>query len=220
MTLAPMAVPVIPIITAGSIVGEYEMNQLSYAAAFLMSKPMTRVYDSIGGQSLGNEGSSTATEAQWTAVKFNNSNFDVDGAWPGSGSNDNELVIQTSGWYKVRYSVNINNNSLGPCNAAVISTSGSNNPSGAGVTSPLCMGSMGFSGSQLYLGSSGIFPLFLYGGGFGSGTGDNIQVVAISSGGSGSPQTSTGTISGGPSGGSATVLNPGSSLSIEWVSAG
>lgn len=170
-----LTIPVIPSLPAGHVVQLSELQALASAASFLLGKPATEIADEVGGQ---------AITTSYNPVTFSQAIFDVDGMW--NVSFPSRLTIQTPGWFKLRYIVNTGTvaNAL---NTYVTSTSGSNNPGGAGVTSaPYWAGyceNPGGAGLYTYAGASGVWPFFLY-------AGDYLQ-VSVTSGAAGS-STATG----------------------------
>lgn len=173
-----MVIPDVSTFDAGYIAVLDDIKDLAEAATFLLGKPMSRVLDGTGG---------VAILTTPTIVTFTTASFDPDGMW--NVSTPNRLTIQTPGWYRVSYSVN--------CGAAadtfvswVTSTSGANNPAGAGVTSaPYWSGSSDgvASSAAARPGGSGIWPFYLY-------AGDYLQVsvqsnAAGASTGTGAPGT-------------------------------
>jgi hypothetical protein len=158
-----MDIPTIPDLPAGHIVTADEMNQLGYACTFLATKPLTRARDATGGQALG----TSATIINWTTT-----DVDSDSMW--SSGNASRLTVQTPGLYKIRYAVAVAAASATRVGARCVSTTGSNNPSGSGVTSTPYWGAYVYcnaSGTTQYAGASGVWPFHLY-------AGDYLQIEA------------------------------------------
>ena len=155
-----MTLPTLPSLPAGYVVQAADLNNLAYCCTFLLTKPIVRVVDSAGGQPLG-----TATLISWATASYN-----TDSMWF-SGSTS-RLTVQTSGWYKIRYNI-VATGSTNAYNTYVTSTTGSNNPAGAGVVSGnhWAAYSNPLSSTGGGAGASGIWPLYLY-------QGDYIQVYA------------------------------------------
>lgn len=193
--MTALAIPTIPALNAGHVVTLSEMQQLCSAANFLLSPPMTMVLDETGAQAIGLIGSPTT-------ITFTNDLKDVDGAW--SSGSPSRLTIQTPGWYKVRYVVNcLQVGSASPYCTYLTSTTGSNNPAGAGVVSSKYWGgySVGIAGDHCYPGAAGIWPAYLY-------SGDYLQLFVYGN------ATGSSTSNAGPAGGTTN----GSFLEIEYVS--
>lgn len=180
-----MTVPTVPQMPAGTIATSAQMNQLSACCSFLLGKPIARVVATTGGRAIAGTAS---------PIQFDVASFDPDGMW--NIANPTRLTIQTPGWYKVRYSIVTVNSAI--FNTYVNSTSGSNNPVGAGVTSFSYLpgygngGSIGLSG--VASGASGLWPYYLY-------ALDYLVITAL------------------PSAATTTSVSPiGSSFSLEYVS--
>lgn len=189
--MSALTIPTVPSLPAGYVVQQADMQNLAAACTFLLSRPMTRIRDGTGGVAIGTSP---------TLVTFTTASFDVDGMW--NVSTPSQLTIQTPGWYKVRYGVNIGSGA-NVCNSYVTSTTGSNNPAGIGVTSaPYWSGySDTNAASNDWATGVGVWPFALY-------TGDFLQVSVWAD----SAGNSTGT--GAP--GAATL--GGSYFSLEYVS--
>jgi hypothetical protein len=165
--MSALTIPVIPAMPAGSIATSQQLNDLVGCCEFLYQKPMTKVIDETGGteiQEVGNFG----------YVSYSTALYDVDGQW--SPTAPTVLTIQTPGWYKVRYSVTFTDGDSGGMSAAVRSLSGPNSPQGSGVVSLSYWGSSCLceSGMVNAIGSSGLWPFYLY-------TGDQLRVLVYSS---------------------------------------
>ena len=186
-----LAIPVLPSLPAGYVVQAADMTALVNAAAFALQKPITKVIDTSGGQSIG---------TGFGAVTFSSAQFDIDGMW--SNSTPTRLTIQTPGWYTIRYGVNVGTVGKTVVTCAA-STSGPNNPIGTGVASANYWG--GYTdmnaGNFGWATGGGDWPFYLY-------QGDYIQVFAQAD----STGGSTGIT--GPTGGT----TPGSYFSMELVS--
>jgi len=155
----PFTLP-LPTLPAGSIATAAQLNELAAAANFLLNKPIARVHDGAGSQSI-------AVTPSNTVIKF--ANRDIDNVAPGmwSSSATDRLTIQTAGWHKVRYGVSTN--ATKSVNTYVQQVCGSNNPLGAGSTvGPYWPGYT----VQGYAGASGVWPAYLY-------AGDYLQVHAF-----------------------------------------
>lgn len=167
---------------AGHVVTGAEMSALAYACTFAMNKPFTRVH-ATATQTLVNTGSFV----NWDTVDYDaDSMFDIGS--PG------RLTVQTAGYYKVRYMVNVG--AFG-CNAAVVTTTGPNNPAGSARVSAQQWGSYVLGGSPANgaMGGAGILKQYMF-------AGDYCQVVAER-----------------PAGSVTTILTDvGSWMSLEFVS--
>lgn len=183
--------PTIPTLPAGSVAQLADMQNLQYAAAFALGKPCTRIIDTTGGQAIG---------TAFAAVNFVSASFDVDGMF--NTANKSRLTAQTPGWYKLRYAINVGTVG-GVFNTYAQSTTGANNPQGAGINSaPHWMGYADVvAGNFGWAGASGVWPFFLY-------AGDYLQVF-ISAAATGA---STGTTAPG------STTDGYSYLSLEYVS--
>lgn len=151
-----MTIPTIPPLPAGYVVQLADLQNLAYACTFALTKPMTRVIDTAGGQAIG---------TSYGAVQFVSTSFDVDGMW--NAANPKQLTVQTPGWYKLRYGVNVGTVG-GVFNTYATSTTGSNNPQGAGVVSAPYWGGYSDSNAANFglACASGLWPFFLYAGDF------------------------------------------------------
>lgn len=149
-----MIIPTIPIMAAGYVATATDMNNLAYAAQFMLTKPIARVHDTVGTQAIGT-GTTTIT---WGAA-----DFDPDGMW-NSGS-PTQLTIQTPGFYKMSYMLSGGTVSTTiDWNASAHVTTGANNPAGAGVVSEMWpgYGSGSASANRVTCRASGIIPWYLY----------------------------------------------------------
>src|SRR5690242_6464643 len=122
--MAGMTIPTIPRLPAGYVVTETDLSNLSAAASFAINKPAAFIYDGTGGQ---------AITTSFAAVTFTAAQFQTDSLMFQGGS-PKRCYVQTPGWYKVCYSVNVGTVG-GVFNTAVRSTTGANNPQGSGVNS-------------------------------------------------------------------------------------
>ena len=151
-----MTIPTIPNLPAGYVVQLADLQNLAAAATFALAKPMTMVIDNTGG---------AAITTSFAAVGFTTVVFDTDSMW--NAGSVKRLTVQTPGWYKVRYGVNMGTNG-GVYNTAVGSTTGSNNPSGSGVLSAKYWA--GYcdeaAASVGWATASGDWPFYLYQGDF------------------------------------------------------
>jgi hypothetical protein len=150
-----MTIPTIPSLPAGYIVTADDMNNLAYACTFLTTKPIAHIRDAVGGTSIG-------TSA--VTCQFSVADVDTDGMY--STSHPERLTVQTPGFYKLRYGIALHSESDIRTNAYVVSTSGSNNPAGSGVTSGECWSSYSYSfqSGTTYATASGVWPFYLYAG--------------------------------------------------------
>lgn len=177
--MSAMTIPVIPDLPAGYVAQLGDMQALAYAAQFALTKPMTKVIDNTGGASIG---------TSFGAVSFTATVFDIDGMWV--VGNPSRLTVQTPGWYSVRYGINVGTVG-GVYTTCVTSTSGTNNPQGAGVQSANYWGGMSDepAATNGWATGGGDWPFYLY-------SGDYLQVfieaaVAGSSTGTGAPGAAT-----------------------------
>jgi hypothetical protein len=177
-----MTIPTIPSLAAGYVVQLADLQNLAAAETFALNKPMTSIIDNTGGQAI------TTTFA---AVTFTTVVFDLDGMWV--GGSPKRLTIQTPGWYKVRYGVNVGTVG-GVFSTAVNSTTGSNNPLGSGVVSAKYWAGYSSPPAALvgWAAASGDWPFYLY-------QGDFLQVFiqAAAAGGSTGTTAPTGFAQGG-----------------------
>lgn len=125
-------VPVVPTFTAGSDPTAAVLNQLGYAVSFLLQPPkavlqQTNVAPVSGGQSIA---AVTATAVIWT-VAINNG----DSAW--SSGNPTRFTAQTPGYYLFEAVWQSTAETTAGYRGAFFQvTTGSNNPGGAGLTTP------------------------------------------------------------------------------------
>jgi hypothetical protein len=189
--MSGMVIPAIPSLPAGYVVQLSDLQNLSYAATFVLTKPMTKIIDNTGGQ---------AITTSFLAVNFTTAVFDLDGMW--LGGFPQRLTIQTPGWYKLSYGVNMGTNG-GVYNTAVGSTTGANNPQGAGVASAKYWAGVcdELSGVIGWATASGDWPFYLY-------QGDYLRVFVQAA----STGSSTGTTA------PVSSTNGGSYFSLELVS--
>lgn len=123
-------VPTVPTFTAGSVVGDTDLNNLGYAVSFLLAPPKVALQQVnaspfSGGQSI------PATTA--TAIGWNSAITNPDGAWS-SGSNT-RVTAQTPGYYLCEAVwQSTAETSAGYRGGYFRVTTGVNNPGGAGVT--------------------------------------------------------------------------------------
>jgi hypothetical protein len=186
----PLTIPTCPTFPAGYVAQLEDMQNLAACCTFLLQKPITKVRDTVGGQSLPDFFDSTII------VTFSVADYDVDGMW--NSDNPTQLTVQTPGWYKVRYGLNTLNLGIG----FVRYITGANNPLGSGLTSQNIYGCYASQTSAFLVGGgSGIFPYYLY-------SGDGVQLYAASNG--DSADTSVQNF--------ASSTNAGSYLSLEYVS--
>jgi hypothetical protein len=147
-----MTIPTIPALPAGYVVQLADLQNLAAAATFALGKPMSSVIDNTGAQAIG---------VTFGVVTFTTVVFDLDGMW--AAGNPTRLTVQTPGWYKVRYGVNVGSVG-GVYNTAVESTTGPNNPQGSGIASAKYWAgySNTVSGQVGVAAASGDWPFFLY----------------------------------------------------------
>jgi len=152
-----MTIPVIPDLNAGQIAQVADLNAIASACTFLLAKPLARVHDAVGGQ---NPAVFTAGNPPATNIAFATVDLDTDGM---SGTST-KLTIHTPGWYKVRYGVNVSTaGAANHINTGVFSTTGANNPLGAGVVAGPFLPSWTLAVlPEGCAGGSGIFPFYLY----------------------------------------------------------
>ena len=176
---------------AGYVAQLADLQNLAYAATFALTKPMTKVIDNTGGQ---------AITTSFAAVQFSAAVFDLDGMW--LGGSPKRLTVQTPGWYKVSYGINVGTVG-GVFNTAVGSTTGANNPLGSGVASAkYWAGYCDEAASNVgWATATGDWPFYLY-------QGDFVQVFVQAA----AAGASTGTTA--PGG----LSNGGSYFSLELVS--
>lgn len=154
--MSGLTIPTIPSLSAGSVVQLADLQNLAAAATFALGKPMTTVIDNTGGQ---------AITTGFLAVTFTTVVFDIDGMW--LAGSPKRLTVQTPGWYKVRYGINLGTN--GGCyNTAVGSTTGSNNPAGSGINSAKYWAGYSDEAASTngWASASGDWPFYLYQGDF------------------------------------------------------
>lgn len=190
--MAGMTIPVLNPMPAGYVAQAADMNALGSACTFLLGKPLTKVRDGTGGQ--------TITSGSATAVTFTLADFDTDGMWNVSSST--RLTIQTPGFYKFRGGVNLTvpgSNASG-LSAWLVSTTGANNPAGAGINSsqhwPAYSQAVS-AGPQLPCAMAGLWPVYMYALDYIQLFCDFISLAASTT---------------------QSVTNVGSYLSMEWVS--
>jgi hypothetical protein len=190
-----LTIPVIPRLDAGHIVTLSDMQALSSAATFLLAKPIVLIEQVANPQAIG---TSATTLNNWSGAGVI---YDTDSMW--NSGTSSRLTAQTPGWYRVAYAVNCST-AGGTYNTNLKSTTGANNPAGAGVTATHWAGYCNVTAASNpgYAGASGLWPAYFY-------VGDYLQVQMQAA----AAGTSTGLT--GP--GSAT--NGGSFFSMEWVSA-
>jgi hypothetical protein len=161
-----MTIPTLPNMPAGYVAQAADMNDLSAACTFLLHKPIARVQDTLGGQSI--------TTSAGT-INFNTNPIDTDGMW--ASATPGRLTVQTPGYYKISYGVVVGT-STAVVNTYCLQTFGSNNPGGAGNTSGnywegYCVP---FNTPTGIAAASGLWPFYLY-------AGDYIQIFAFASAG-------------------------------------
>ena len=160
-----MTLPAIPSTPAGTIATSADMNALAYACTFLMTKPIAEVYDSGSAQSIPTAGAN---------VKFNTERGNTDSMWT---SGNAYFAINTAGWYRLRYSLNIVNASNNTCCycAYGVFTPGTNSPYyGTGNLDFAVSSGRAFNETPAMLSASGVCPAYL-------NAGDEIAVFAEAS---------------------------------------
>jgi hypothetical protein len=143
------ALPALTPVPAGYIVTAADLNNMAYACTFLMNKPIARVHDATGGQTIAAAGN--------TAIIFDTKDFDTDGMW--SSSTPTQLTIQTPGYYHVRFMVN---QAPATATAWVLVTTGANNPAGQGITNIYYDGYVIAVSNIGACGAAGVLPQYLY----------------------------------------------------------
>jgi hypothetical protein len=143
------AIPALTPVPAGYIVQASDLNNMAYACTFLMNKPIARVHDVTGGQTIAAAGN--------TAIIFDTKDFDTDGMW--NASTPTQLTIQTPGYYHVRFGVN---QAPATATAWVLVTTGANNPQGQGVTNIYYDGYVIAVSNMGACGAAGVLPQYLY----------------------------------------------------------
>lgn len=165
-----MIIPTIPGFPAGYVATAADLNNVAAACTFLLGKPRARVHDSTGGQTLG------TTQATATAINWSGKDYDNDSTW--NAGTPSHLTVQTNGWYRVRYSIQVTSTSGYIGNAFVVATAGPNNPLGNGVVIGKAMFGYADAGPvasvPAFASASGIYPNYLY-------AGDTLTVKAWSS---------------------------------------
>lgn len=151
-----MTIPTIPSLPAGYVVQLADLQNLSAAATFALTKPAVYAVDNTGGQ---------AITTSFLAVPFTATFIDTDNMWIAGSAK--RFTVQTPGWYKISYGVNVGSVG-GVFNSAVASTTGSNNPQGSGVQSSYYWGGYtDVAASSIgYAGATGDWPFYLYQGDF------------------------------------------------------
>lgn len=102
--MSGLTLPTIPVIPAGTIATAAQMNQLSAACTFLLGKPISSAFDNTGGQSISNTTS--------TILQLSGSRVDTDGMF---SSGNNFFTVNTMGWYRYRYQINVGGTTSGTC---------------------------------------------------------------------------------------------------------
>lgn len=176
-----MTIPTIPSLPAGYVVTVDDLNNLADAATFALTKPMLYAVDNTGGM---------AITTSWQSISFTSTVFSTDGMW--LAGSPKRIQIQTPGWYKFSYGVNVGTVG-GVFNSAMRATTGANNPQGSGVTSNYYW--MGYSDEPAatpgFCAAAGDWPFYLYEGDFlqvfiqAAATGASTGTTAPASGGHG-----------------------------------
>ena len=144
-----MTIPTIPAMPAGYVVQAADLNNLAYAAQFLLTKPATRVHDGVGGQALVTTG---------TAIQYSVADFDTDSMW--SSGSPTQLTVQTPGFFKIDYMID-QNNGISYTSVAQITT-GTNNPAGSGISTQCWPGGSFGASNRCCARAGGILPFYMY----------------------------------------------------------
>jgi hypothetical protein len=150
-----MTIPTLPVMPAGYVVQASDMNDLAYAATFLLTKPLCHV-TATGTQSV---------TTSFVAIAYSIADINTDGMW--SSGNTSLLTIQTPGFYKVTYSVDCVGTSTAYTTQTVVQcVTGANNPLGGGVSLLQCLPGYGTGGVSASVRTAshaeGIIPYYLY----------------------------------------------------------
>lgn len=168
-----MTIPTPPKIVAGQVVTADDLNAVGSCVSFLLNKPIVRVRENSGGAwSFSSSGTILFASSP-------NIEVDTDGMW--DSVNNDRMIVQTPGWYKLYYQITVNGTG-DAVNAAAYCTTGSNNPEGAGVTIGPYWASYcdGFPGA---LQARGVWPFYLY-------AGDYVRLKGFSASGDANPASS------------------------------
>jgi len=153
-----LTIPTVPSLPAGYIVQAADLNALAACATFLMNKPIARVHDGAGGQSL--------IGSTYTPITFNTVDVDTDTMY--SAGSPTLLTVQTPGFYTLRYAVSINSITHGTyCTV----TTGAGNPLGSGITLT-CWGGYSIGNTASCAMCGGLLPAFMY-------AGDTVKVGSV-----------------------------------------
>lgn len=155
-----LTIPTVPDLPAGHVVTAAELNACGAAVTFLLNKPVCRVHDGGTGATINN---GTMTSIAWSAQ-----DIDTDSMFAPTST---DIVIQTPGWYKVRYGVNCTGGT-NLISTRVVSFTGPNNPQGSGIQSLAYWGGYCVISTTGAAGSSGLWPFYLY-------AGDILNVQAV-----------------------------------------
>jgi hypothetical protein len=157
-------VPQLNPMPAGYIAQAVDMNYLATAASFLLNKPITRVHDTVGSQVV-----QTAT----APIVFGVADFDTTSMF--NATFPTRLTVKTAGFYKVSYMVSTTTSGTCVVGTYAQITTGSNNPSGAGILTRAWPGyAFGTSSNNRCCPhGGGILPLYLY-------PGDYVEIYAYS----------------------------------------
>jgi len=159
----PGTIPALNAIPAGNMVQPADMNSMSLVAAFLLNKPIARIQDFVGSQTIDAEGQ---------YVTFSQATMDTDDMWS-PNLDKARLTINTPGFYKLRYGIVNNGISF---NAWVSGTGGPNNPQPGNVVAEWgCFGEDFAGGTMGAGGASGLWPFYLY-------QGDYLRIFAQNQG--------------------------------------
>lgn len=180
-----MTIPTIPFLPAGYVVQLADLQNLAAAATFALTKPAVYAVDNTGGMAI--------PTVFGTFVGFTTTFINTDAMW--IAGSPKRFTINTPGWYKISYGVNVGAVG-GVFNTAVRSTSGTNNPQGAGVNSAYqWMGYTDVAASSVgYATATGDWPFYLY-------AGDFLQVT-VQAAAAGASTSTTPVIAGGNNAGS------------------
>lgn len=153
-----LVIPTVPNMPAGYVATATDFNNLGACCTFLMNKPLLHVHDGTGGLGI-------TTSAQ--AITWTVDDLDTDSMW----SSGSQVTVQTEGWFRISYGVNLNGTTL--TSTYVQSTTGSNNPAGAGSNVDSWAG-YSRPATPGWAGASGIWPYYMY-------QGDYWQVEVLAS---------------------------------------
>lgn len=174
-----MTIPTIPNMPAGYVAQAADLNNLAYAAQFLLTRPIARISDTSGTQTIGTSAA---------AISFNTVTFDPDTMY--NSGTPTRLTVQTPGFYKISYLVNAFSSGTSiSMNAFATITTGTGNPAGSGVTTNCWAGggAGGATGQRICARATGILPFYMYAGDFvtvsanAAATGNTLSVNSFNS---------------------------------------